>query len=252
MSKVLLIALHGVEFGEIKSDFANVLFNGIRDNLSESQCEKLITIPYNWTHYTNERQMQMFNSVEKGLWNQNLRKYKHTIGSDVTWTVGRAKQGTKRFIDDIKFELSSLIEVNLKKYPDAKIVLFGHSQGSQVAFNFIFDYQGTIDCLITAGSPISMNSGMFDDWGKIPKNLKQFVNFYNKADFVSSKLQSVHPSEEISNFVKDYEVPLPEWKPCYWKYNLKSMKLIGALKSHLIYWESDFVHKTIASLIKEF
>ena len=251
MNKIIFIALHGVELGEIDNDFANGLFNGIRDNLSEISCENLITVPYNWTHYTNERELQIFNAVESGLENQNLRKLKHTVGSDVTWTVGRAKQGTKCFLDDINFDLSTLIEVNLKKYPDAKVVLFGHSQGSQVAYNFCFDYQDKIDLLITAGSPISMNSGMFDDWGKVPKKLSKWANFYNKSDFVSSRLEGVHPSKEISNFVRDYEVPLPTWKPCYWKYNLKSMKLLGALKSHLIYWKSNFVAKTISNLIKE-
>jgi len=236
MNKILLIALHGVEWGEIKNDYANRLFDGIRNHMNFEENGLLEMYPYNWTKYTNPRQLEIYSKVEKGLGRQWFRKLKHTLGSDVSWGQ-RAKEGTPCFYTKFLNELIDLVE----KYNGngTKVVLFGHSQGSQLAYQFIFDYKRPIAHFFSAGSPISMNSGMFEDWGRVPPNLTAWTNFYNYFDGISSLLEGVHLSKQIAYFVKDVEVP-KGYNPLRWT-------LAG---SHTIYWESELVCKTITDQLK--
>lgn len=240
MKQIIFPVLHGVQTKVLSDHFADEFIEGVKSYLSEEEKEYLIPLPYNWTHTTQHRQMQIYNAVESNLWNQKLRKLKHTLLANVAW-YNRTKSGTG-FFNTIHKELDELIEKKLQIYPDANIVIFGHSLGSQMAFNFCWETRiKKIDGIFLAGSPFAMYSGMFSDWGRVPANLSKFiVNFYNKMDFLSSRIQGVHPSKEIADFAKDYEVPLG-WKPNYWL----------TLDSHGIYWKSKFVWKIVAEYLKD-
>jgi hypothetical protein len=239
---------HGVEIKPIKQDYAAPLIEGINKYLTEKERGFFIPLPYNYSVHTNEREMQMFNAVEAGLGNQELRRLKHTIGSDVSWSFILAKNSASCFYLDFTTALSNLINEAKLKYMNSKVVCCGHSQGSQLLYSFIFDSATPIEGFISLGSPISMNSGAWDDWGKLPPNIKFWDNFYNDMDFVSSRIQGVHPSKEIADFVWDYKVPLG-WNPIYHIPFLKT-QLIAGLMAHLVYWNSDFVHQKIAEKIK--
>jgi hypothetical protein len=236
MKPTLLIAIHGVELGEIENSFADKLFNGVKDNMPYDQVKDLNCMAYNWTTYTHPRQMQIYNAVESGLKNQRLRKLKHTIGSDIAWTVGIDPCELDCFMGKIYLDLKVAIENYTKQHEQSSIVVFGHSQGGQIGLNFVSDNPGYIDCLITAGSPIVMKSGRYIDWGKVPSCLKKWVNIYNRYDFISSKIQGCHPSKNIADFVEDFEAPIKWWQ---------------LLKSHTMYWDNSFVHKTISKIIGE-
>jgi len=240
MNYVICPIIHGVQLKEINDDFAKKFVDGIKSYLTDSEKNYFIPLAYNWSHTTNPRQLEMYHKVESGLRHQKLRKLKHTAGSDVTWTF-RSKKGSGSFYDDFVFTLDSLLDSSKKSYAKSKIMLIGHSQGSQLAFNYIWDTNYHVQGLAFMGSPFTMNSGAFDDWGDIPKGLDGFwLNFYNRRDFISSKIQDCHPRESIAKTVEDYEVPLG-WNPLNWT-------IAG---SHTLYWKSDFVHQMIADRIRK-
>lgn len=240
MKHVIFVVLHGVQFKELADNFADEFIEGVKHYLSNEERNYLIPLPYNWTHTTQYRQMQIFDKVEVGLGKQNLRRIKHTLGSDIVW-YNRTKSDTG-FFTSIHKKLDDLISEKLQSRTDEQIVIFGHSLGSQIAFNYCWETKlGEIAGIFLAGSPFTMYSGMFSDWGRLPSNLQKFlVNFYNKKDFVSSRIQGVHPSKEIADFVKDYEVPIG-WNPFDWL----------TLDSHGVYWKSKFVWKVVADYLKQ-
>lgn len=251
MNYVLVPIAHGVEFEVIKAGFAAPFIEGIAKHLTEPERNYFIPLPYNYTRRTNERQLQMFNAVEKGLGNQELRRLKHTVGSDVTWSFIVAKAGADCFSKDFCSDVTLLIDNARAKYPSAKVVCVGHSQGTQNFFEFFFEYARKIDLFVSMGSPISMNSGAWTDWGRVPANLGAWVNFYHALDFVSSKLQGCHPSAGIASFVEDHEVPAG-CNPLFWlpKFKFPRVRLWAALEAHVAYWKKDFVHKIVAAKIK--
>lgn len=240
MKQVIFLVLHGVQIQELSDNFADKFIAGVKSYLSDEEKNQLIPLPYTWTHATQHRQMQVYRAVEANLSNQKLRRLKHTMVADMAW-YNRTKSG-EGFFSTIHKELDDLIDKKLQMFPNAQITIFGHSLGSQMAFNFCWETQiEKIAGIFLAGSPFAMYSGMFSDWGRLPPNLSKFiVNFYNKMDFISSRIQGVHPSKEIANFVKDYEVPLG-WNPSNWL----------TLDSHGIYWRSNFVWKVVADYLKE-
>lgn len=223
----------------------------IISHLNEEERAYFIPLPYNYTVSTNERQNRMFEAVDKGLGNEELRRLKNTIGSDITWSFITAKAGGKCFYTDFVEGIGNFIEEARIKYPNAKICAIGHSQGTQLFYSFFFDFLDDVDCFISMGSPISMNSGAYPSWGKVPITVKKWINFYHWMDFVSSKLQGCHPSPDIANFVTDYEVPSAWWKLLYKLPAPFCKAMIGAgVLAHVSYWSSDFVAKKIADEIK--
>lgn len=231
--------LHGVQFSEIQDDYASDFIQGVKSFLPEDQRGFWVPVPYNWTHLTHGRQMFVYSLVESGLMNQKLRKLKHVVGSDVVWSA-RAKPGTKCFYNDFVLELTEKINYHLNIYKGAKLITMGHSQGTQLLLCYFFDYPSIVDGFMSMGSPISMGSGMFDNFGRVPPNLGFWWNFYNTRDFISSRIQDVHPSSEIKKFAKDFRVPLG-LNPLGWT----------TIGSHCAYWKSKFVHKTIAEKLSK-
>lgn len=240
MNYVLFVVIHGVQLRAIRDNYADKLIEGVRSNFPIEHRGYFVPLVYNWSGITHERQLEMYRAVESGLpWyaRKPLRKLKHTVGSDVVWS-GRAKEGTKCFYSQFLADLSQKLEEQVQRYRNPRIVFFGHSQGSQNALCFIWDYGRIVSAFFSAGSPISMASGMFDDWGRAPANLQRWVNFWNPMDWISSPLGS-HPSKEIRALVNDARVPLGP-NPLNWT-------TAGA---HGIYWRSPFVHKRVAEEIK--
>lgn len=234
---VLVPIVHGVQLKEIGDDFAAKFVSGIMSYMTDEDRGYVVPMPINWSKYTNERQMLMYRAVEHDLGRQFLRKLKHTVGSDVTWSA-RAKPGTRCFMDKFDEILGGAVKEGLGKYPNPKLCVIGHSQGTQDSLCWIFDYPGMVDAFISMGSPISMNSGAFEDWGQFPKNLKRWVNFFHYWDFISSRLGGSHLSASIREKVEDVQAP-SGFNPLGWT-------LAGA---HSSYWGSGFVQKRIADIL---
>lgn len=251
MKYVLLSVAHGVEFKKIHRDYASPLIDRINSCLTKSERDHLILLPYNYTVKTNDRQMQVFGATDKGLGNEDLRRLKHTVGSDVTWSFIIAKDGKECFYTDFVSDLKAMIDACRQKYPSCKVMCVGHSQGTQLFYSFFFDYAQTVDSFVSMGSPISMNSGAYTNWGKVPSVIGSWINFYHWMDFISSRLQGCHPSKAIADFVVDYEVPSAWWKILYkLPATLCKAMLVAGLMAHVSYWKSDFVARKIADEIK--
>ena len=252
MNYVLMPIAHGVEFKQVQNDYAQPLIEKIKSYLTDEEKNFLVPAPYNYTIKTDPRQIAMFNAVEQGLGNQELRRLKHTVGSDVTWSFIIAKDGKECFYIDFVKDVTNLINDYRIKYNGIKVLCLGHSQGTQLFYSFFFDYNKIIDVFISMGSPISMNSGAYPDFGKAPSILGKWVNFYHRMDFIASRLQGVHPAKSISNFVIDYEVPSAWWKLLYnLPTGLCKALLLAGLMAHVSYWQSNFVAMKIAEEVKK-
>jgi hypothetical protein len=218
--------------------YARPLIEGIRDYIPEERLHQFAFIPYDWESLVRDRQLSIYRAVEDGLHRKALRKLKHTMGSDVIW-CGRAKNpSAKDFLVQMFNSIDGEIEELARGFPDFKVYAIGHSQGSQNLLEYCFDSRFKVSGLFTLGSIITARSGAYADWGHLPDGLEFWHNFYNKWDFVSSRIQSVHPSKQIAEFVVDHEVPLG--------LNPMNYTLLGA---HCMYWKSSFVHKAIAEVL---
>ena len=239
MRHVIFPVLHGVQLDSIPDDFAASFIEGVGSYLSPEEKKHVVFLQYNWSKVTLERQMEIYNCVEKGLLRQNLRKIKHTMASDVVW-YNRTKSD-QGFFNYVHNELDRIIGEQIQKHRNARVALFGHSLGSQIAFNYCWETKhGDVAGIFFAGSPFTMYSGMFPGWGRLPQNLTHFlINFYNKYDFISSRIQGVHPAREVADFVRDYEVPV-SYNPFDW----------FTFGSHGVYWNSKFVWKVVAENLK--
>ena len=257
MNYVLLPVAHGVEVSKISNDYASPLIERVKTYLTDEEKGYLVPAPYNYTVRTNDRQMQMFNAVSKGLGNEELRRLKHTVGSDVTWSMTVAKNGGKCCFRDFVVDLTNMIDTYKKQYPGIKVACLGHSQGTQYFFSYFFEYDGFIDSFISMGSPIPMNSGAYEDedpeknWGQLPKNIGAWHNFWHWMDFISDPMQGKHPQKKIADFVQDHEVPSEWWKILYKLPRALCKALLAAgLLAHVCYWDSDFVAEIIAKEVR--
>lgn len=252
MNYVLAPIAHGVELSVIGENYAMPLIEGISKRLTEEERGYFVPLAYNYTLRTNPRQIEMFSAVEEGLGNAEARRLKHTVGSDVTWSFIVAKNGGPCFFKDFTGDVSMMMERAAIRYPNAKTLFIGHSQGTQNFYSFFFEWPGTVDHFVSMGSPISMNSGAYDDWGKVPKNLKRWTNILNDMDFISSRLEGVHKSKAVADLVKDLKVPMG-WNPLYWLPTSKypKLRLVAGFLAHVEYWKKPAVHDFLASAVKE-
>jgi len=239
MHMINIVAIsHGVENTDNPGEYARGLIEGIKSKMTLRQFEDFIFIQLDTNQLFQPRQMEIYKKVEKGLRRQFLRKLKHTIGSDVVWS-NRSKSGNDAWSQKVNY-INQMIDPHVRRAGEKnyRIHLIGHSQGSQDLLEYCFDCTYPAYGLITMGSPISMKSGTFEDWGHLPKGLGYWHNFYNTLDFIGSRLEKVHPSKEIADFVIDHEVPIG-WNPLEWT----------KLGSHCCFWKRDFVHRTIATIL---
>lgn len=134
---------------------------------------------------------------------------------------------------DFIFDVNKLIMAEFATArPGTKIVVIGHSLGSAIAYNASWAVH--MDCLITMGAPHNYFSIRYKDFGEMNPDLPQFHNFWRSRDPVSTII-SRNPNFKM---VHDYEVssfnPLNQFM----------------LRSHSLYWQSDFVHSKIASILQ--
>lgn len=258
MRPVLLPIVHGVAFKDNDKDYAGKFIKLIRSKLTDQERDYLIPIQFNYSNVTNQRQVEMFNAVDKGLDNEKLRLWKNIIGSDVTWSLIQAKGDAPSFFKSFNYDLATAIANAKITYPGAAVVCIGHSQGSQLLYSFFFEYFGQIDGFVSMGSPIAMNSGAwYPSWGRVPENLRFWDNYYHSTDFISSRLKT-HPSESIRSFVNDFEVPkgwnllyrLPDGLNLFGKWKVGWTKLVAGFMAHVGYWENDFVATMVAKRVK--
>lgn len=134
---------------------------------------------------------------------------------------------------DFIYDLTTLLSGKMDKTREgSKVVVTGHSLGSIVGYGITWGIH--TDCLITMGSPFLYFSIRYKDFGDMNPNLRQFHNFWRSRDPVSTII-SRSPKFKC---VHDYEVK--SFNPRYW----------FMFQSHSIYWKSKFVHKKIASILR--
>lgn len=249
MKYVICVISHGVENREIPDDYAQPLIDNIRSYLSEDEKAYFLTVPINYSKKTQYRQMQMFRFCDDGLGKQKLRQMKYTIGGDLI-VYQRTKAGSG-FLSDLHKLIDNIVSEKIKFANDTKIVLIGHSLGSVILYNHLFESQLSLkpSGIFLMGSPFSLYSLPYDNWGGLPQYQLDFMwNFYNPEDWISSKIQDVHPSEQIANFCKDFKVGPPLLSL---DYLTEKTALLGGLKAHIGYWKNKQVAKNIAIKIKE-
>lgn len=246
MTKLIFYTIHGIG-KHTKPDYPDNFHAEIAENLSPIYREKVVFARGNWSVLVEQRQKETW-EMEADLWYSGLRKEIISLACDILWYAKSKNTASGRDIytqihSKTATELASLKEQHGK---DSKIVLFGHSLGSQIALDHCFETEDKIDALFTAGSPITKFSGSFPDWGHLPKKgLDFFENFYSPADLVSSSFRK-HKSKEFSEFVVDHEVVTLKMRMMY------PARVINALIAHSEYWNNGGVHKAIAGRLESY
>lgn len=126
------------------------------------------------------------------------------------------------------------------------LVIIGHSLGTLVATNYIWDYQNgfpserpqvmdNLEMLVTLGSPIATCSAKYPNFGT-PVNVGKWLNFHHHNDVVSS------PLAPLNSLYADRVVDIEAKMPLPWS-------LTPA--SHCGYWYSKHVAKIIAQEISK-
>ena len=200
---------------------------GIRKHLPLDS--DIVWRPIDYSTLLAKKEETIFSWMKKMGW-QKTRKLACDFVCDIL-AYGYPKRAIQP--GDFIYDLHELIGSEFAKCRDgSKRVIIGHSLGSIVGFGATWDFK--TDCLITMGSPFCYFSIRYKDFGENNPNLPEFHNFWRGRDPVSTII-SKNPNFRS---VRDYEVT--SWNPVNQ----------FMLKSHAIYWKSSFVHKKIASILK--
>lgn len=232
MNMNAIFFVHGIGVSEDKLQTLRFI-SDIYSNIKHKGKNTIKSI--NWSSLVEDRQKFAYKSMEGNLKKSFLRKIKHSLGSDILWYArNKEKVGFFYNVNElIKNEVNSILQKFGEK---TKLVFIGHSWGTQIIYENLFDIDHPIESFITMGSPMGAVSGRFNDWGRIPKNLKSWVNFYSTHDFISSCFKN-HPNKDIAEFVENIEVK--NYNPFNW--------LI--LRAHSSYFESKTVKEEIVRII---
>lgn len=109
-------------------------------------------------------------------------------------------------------------------------VIIGHSLGSVIASNHIWDNDLNPKLFVTMGSPLAIWASRYFDYGE-PVGVQRWLNYYHPSDVISSPLSIL--SEKYS-YIEDKK--------------LCNLKLPH--KAHSTYWGHRFVIKSIVEAIR--
>ena len=241
MNYTIIPILHGVQAFSLDKETVRDFIAGVRAYVPDQFKDWIKFQIIDWDDIVGQRQLEAF-EMEKGLPKQRLLKLKHTVGSDLLWDVQtRNLNGDQNIYNQIVSFVTLQIGELKKVYGNtSNLVLIGHSWGGQRALSYCFDSPFNVHGLITMGSPITAVSGRFPDWGKLPTDLKFWLNFRMAGDWIGSQFK-YHKSQQFREFVED--IHLSSWNPLNW----------FTIKAHTYYWKSKEVHKRIAEkIIREF
>lgn len=239
MKKVIFFTSHGVEVG-LEEGYCQEFFARILERIPTIYQDYIVPYAFNWNVLVKDRQEQTY-EIESDLGASALRYFAVMIACDILWY--KSSKNPNCGIDifgQIHNKFETELDLLVKKHGEAVIVACGHSWGSQIALDHCFETKHKITGLITMGSPISKVSGMFPDWGHLPKEgLSFWLNFYANRDLVASSFKK-HPSKDFRELIEDVRVRT--WNPIRWT----------LVKQHTLYWTSPQIHQKIADrLVKE-
>lgn len=243
MKTIIFVVSHGIETKLSTPNYCPDFIEGIEKELGPDV--RFIPHLFNWDVLVRDREDKTYEMV-KHLGHGLLRKLICSLGCDILWYS--ASQQIVSFgsvFADIHQKLKGEIRDIVMLYPDAKIVLCGHSWGSQIVLDFCFmaepEIRQRIVGLVTMGSPILYKSGQYDDWGHPPTGLKFWLNFFNPLDPVSTEISK---NENFKSAVEDVEVK--SWNPLVW---LRVPFIFSIVTAHTYYWKAGVVRKRIAAAL---
>ena len=225
-----IFLIHGIS-KSIGTDYYDKFVRKIRDKLPIDADIDFHPIDYSSLLADKEKTIY---SWMKGMSWQGVRRFACDYLCDVLawgWPAKRPAESGD-FVYDVQEMFRKKYQSVQKEYTKSKKVIIGHSLGSVIAYQLTWDFH--TDCLITAGSPMLYFSIRYAGFGSMNPNLKEWVNFWRSRDPVSTIISR---NPQLST-VKDIEVK--SWNP------LDQL----ALRSHSLYWSSEFVSSEIAGILK--
>lgn len=202
--KAAFIMVHGQ--GTDK-EFSHVeLFDNLREEISNSG--DVLFHPIKYYSKIQSRQYDLMDRMPKFGWLKKIReKLVNAFGDSAT-----IKGNGESYREVMAIFRKNLIDVRGKIEPSAPIFILGHSLGSVLLSNFIWDMQqvGILDAQIkgifTTGNPSYIFNSGLERIVPIQKTHKDFfwLNFWNKKDVISSPLGPF--SKEYQDLVTDIRV----------------------------------------------
>lgn len=249
---------------KLKSQVAQLLGENERQTDSKLEVEAIY-----WAPILQDLEDDLWERLELGKLSNpfGLREFIfHSLADSIGYQITASRSGVRRGIYDDVHQVfaDTLKELADKAGPKAPLCIIGHSLGSVIASNYIYDLQEelmnitvgdtllekgeTLTLFYTLGSQITLWRLRYDDFGtpiKIPSpklsshypNLEgEWINFYDKDDLLGYPIKAIN--DKYRDAVKeDIEVNagnlLTNWTPI----------------SHNEYWTDDEVTEPIAKAL---
>ena len=208
MSKVAVIYIHGQ--GSYKENSYKEMMNNVLDEISynKSQVEIFPVMYYSEIQGNQDKLLARMSKVP-WLLSGIREKLVSSFGDPSTIYFNK---------DQYDYVMSQVKEQFIKAQEhvgiNGRIVLLGHSLGSIVASNYLWDANkagirySNLKLVITTGSPlfIFLSGKNVDDIKPIKRQSFGFkwINFYNSRDILSSEYSSLSP--EYNKLVEDVKV----------------------------------------------
>lgn len=245
--RVAILTIHGV--GEQKPGFANDFHQALVARLVHNTKLEVGCFELEWQHLIEPQEDKMKEDLSSLNWDLT-RYFALSYVGDV---IAYAKDTS--FYKNVHSELNQkLIEVNNWLGDDGKLYIVGHSLGTIIAFNFIYnlqnveamgnkifratstDHMDKLECLFTFGSPLYIYS-LQKDHGGSPINVKRWINVYSGFDVIGYPVRTINEEFASASYIEDKKVLcgglLSFWNPL----------------SHGTYLESKKIQKFIAGVI---
>lgn len=229
--KISVFLIHGIG-KNIGSNYYDSFVLGIRKYLPVDA--DINFHPVEYSHLLEEKENTIYSWLRE-MGYQGLRKFACDFVCDVlAYAYPWRPAGPGDFIFDVTELIKGKFKEVSEKYPDNKKVVIGHSLGSIVGYGFT--WIEPVDCLITMGSPFDYFSIRYKGFGEMNPTLKRFCNFWKSYDLVSTIIS------ENPNFRTVKDIQVKTFNP----------KFFLPIKAHTTgYWDSDFVQREIAKILKE-
>lgn len=181
--------------------------------------------PALWWGPVQSMQDDLYRLVQKDLPYPRLRRwFTGSVGDAIAYSDGSP---TYNHIHETIHRCKKRIEEEVGCSPQ---MILGHSLGSVIASDYIWDNQPEIKSLVTLGSPIAAWASRFENFGE-PVQVPNWLNIYHRMDILSSPLSTIGGKYK---YIQDAAARIFRVTPFV----------------HTEYWGSNHVAKLLAEAIR--
>jgi len=237
--RIAILTIHGV--GEQKPGFADSFHQALVAKLIHNDNLEVGCFELEWQHLIESQEEKMKKNLSPLHWDLTRRFALSYVGDVIAYAKDTS------FYKNVHSELNKkLIEINDWLGDDGKLYIIGHSLGTIITFNFIYnlqnvgamgnqifkatsvDHMDRLECLFTFGSPLYIYSLQRDHGGR-PIKVNRWINVYSSFDVIGYPVKTINDSFASASYIEDRRVLcgglLSFWNPLSHGAYLESKKI---------------------------